>query len=608
MKKLINTEDLLEAARLNGFAGESAAKVLMLLSRFRRINKLYADNFHKKGVQFIDSMIEQLGINFELIEDELNNIPSNGPFITVSNHPFGVIDGMLLIKLISAKRPDYKVVPDFILKRIEPVKDNLFPENPFENYKAGSLHGSAYNDIIQHLKNGNSAGLFPAGEVSSHKQFTYKITDRQWQFPVLRMIKMSQVPVVPVYFQGTNSRLFHMLGRIHPRLQKVKLPSELFTKKKRIIRIRIGSPITLKDQEEFRDIGRYGRFLRTKTYALGTALEVKKFFKLGGRRLKKEEQIIDPVPAEKIEAEIEKILPEYSLFKSQNYTVVCVPSIEIPNIMNEIGRLREFTFRLVGEGTNQQMDIDEYDLYYNQLFIWDEQARKIVGAYRVGKGDEIMLEYGVKGFYLQSLFRINRRFFPVMSQALELGRSFIVPEYQKKPLPLFLLWKGILYFLLKNPEYRYLIGPVSISNHFSKFSKTLIIKFIKEHHYNHQFAKYIKPRKKFRIPARGFDTDIIFGDSDDINKLDRFIKDIETSHYAMPVLLKKYLKLNGKIVEFNIDPDFNNSLDGLLVLDLYDVPPETITEFSKEIKDDSILERFTAGGLDDLKLDFEEVD
>ena len=608
MKKLIDTEELLEAARLNGFAGESAAKVLMLLSRFRRINKLYADNCHKKGIEFIDSMIEQLGINFELIEDELNNIPGSGPFITVSNHPFGGIDGMLLIKLISPGRPEYKVVPDFLLKRIEPVSDNLFRDNPFENMKTGKSRGPGYQAIIQHLQQGHPVGLFPAGEVSGYKQITYKITDRQWQFQVLQMIKRSKVPVVPVYFKGKNSRLFLMLGRIHPRLQKVRLPSELFTRKKRVIRIRIGRPISVKEQEEFRDINRYGRFLRTKTYALGTAMEVKKFFKLGRRRLKKEEQIIDPVPAEKIAAEIERILPEYSLFKNQNYTIICVPSIEIPYIMNEIGRLRELTFRLIGEGTNQQLDIDEYDLYYNQLFIWDEQARKIVGAYRVGKGDEIMLQYGIKGFYLQSLFKINRRFFPIMSQSLELGRSFIIPEYQKKPLPLFLLWKGILYFLLKNPEYRYLIGPVSISNRFSKFSKSLIIKFIREHHYHHEFAKYIKPRKKFRLPARGFDTDIILGDSDDINKLDKFIKDIETTHYAMPILLKKYLKLNGKIVEFNIDPDFNNALDGLLILDLFDVPPETITDLSKEIRDDSILERFTPAKIDDLKLDFEEAD
>lgn len=593
MKKLINTEDLLEAARLNGFAGESAAKVLMLLSRFRRINKLYNQNLHKNGLEFIDSMIEQLGIKFELVEDELKNIPAEGPFITISNHPFGGIDGMLLIKMISSKRPDYKVIPNFLLKRIEPLEKFIFPENPFEDLPVREQTMSTYKEILQHLENNSPVGIFPAGEVSGYDQATNKITDRIWQSPVIRMIKKCRVPIIPVYFQGSNSRIFHILGRIHPHLQTVKLPSELFSKKKRIIKIRIGSPILVKEQDEFKDISRYGRFLRTKTYALGTALEVKKFFKLGGRRLPKEERIIDPVSLEKIESEINRIIPEYSLFKNKNYNLICVPSVEIPNIMNEIGRLRETTFRLVGEGTNQQLDIDEYDLYYYQMFIWDEEEKKIVGAYRVGKGKEIMLQYGIKGFYIQSLFRIKRRFHPVLSKALELGRSFIVPEYQKKPLPLFLLWKGILYFLLKNPEYRYLVGPVSISNRFSTFSKALIIKFIKEHHYNHTFAKYIKPRKRFRVPAHQIDTDIIFEGTSDINKLDKFIQDVETGHFTMPVLLKKYLKQNGKIVEFNIDPKFNNALDGLLVLDMYDVPPETIASLSKEINDESILERYS---------------
>jgi putative hemolysin len=276
--------------------------------------------------------------------------------------------------------------------------------------------------------------------------------------------------------------------------------------------------------------------------------------------------------------------------------------------MNEIGRIRETTFRLVGEGTNQQLDIDEYDLYYYQMFIWDEEEKKIVGAYRVGKGNEIMLQYGIRGFYIQSLFRINRRFYPILSQALELGRSFIVPEYQKKPLPLFLLWKGILYFLLKNPEYRYLVGPVSISNRFSTFSKALIIKFIREHYYNNTISKYIKPRKRFRVPPHQLDTDIIFENSSDINKLDKFIKDIETGHFTMPVLLKKYLKQNGKIVEFNIDPKFNNALDGLLVVDIYDIPPETISSLSKEINDESILERLPTTVQDGIKDQDEELE
>ena len=595
--KLIDTDELLRAARLNGFAGESAAKFLMLLLRFRRMNKIYSENSHRSGIDFIDAMIDQLEIRYEINRDELAKIPREGPFITISNHPFGGIDGLLLIKLIAEIRPDYKVLPNFLLRSMDPVKDHIFDQNPFENQKVAGRNLTGLKGIFRHLEDGKPLGVFPAGDVSRFDQDVQAVTDQKWQYSGLRMIKRAGVPIVPIYFQGTNSRLFHILGRILPKLQKVKLPSELFNKHKRIIKVRIGYPISVKEQTGFTDISRYGRFLRTKTYALGTSLEVRKFFSVSRRQLKKAEPIIDPVPVRTIENEIEGILGPYSLFKIQNYHVICVPSIKIPNIMNEIGRLREITFRDVGEGTNQQMDIDEYDLYYNQLFVWDEENRRIVGAYRVGLGKEILNIYGIKGFYVRSLFRMNRKLYPILKQSLELGRSFIIPEYQKRPIPLFLLWKGILYFLIKNPEYRYLVGPVSISNRFSNFSKGLIIKFIKEYHYDNNLARYVRPRKGFTVPDHNIDTDILIEESTDLNKFDNIIKDIETAQQNMPVLLKKYLKQNGRIVGFNIDPKFNNSLDGLLILDLFDVPPATITALSREIQDEGILERFASSDL-----------
>ena len=601
--KLIDTDALLQEAKLNGFAGESAAKFLMLLLRFRRINKIYDENSHRSGIDFIDSMIEHLGIRYEISSEDLGKIPSEGPFITISNHPYGGIDGLLLIKLIATIRPDFKVLPNFLLLRMEPVSDNTFNFNPFENAD-GNISGlSGLKEVYNQLERGKPLGIFPAGEVSGFDHDIHAITDPQWQFRVIQLLKRAGVPVIPVYFQGKNSRLYHFLGRIHPKLQTVKLPTEMFNKRKRVINIRIGSPIPVREQNEFSDISRYGRYLRTKTYALGTSIEVRKFFSASRRQLKKVEKIIDPVPVNIIETEVSGIINKYLLFKIKNFNIICVPSVDIPNIMNEIGRLREITFREVGEGTNQQMDIDEYDLYYNQLFIWDDDKRKIVGAYRVGKGKEIMDIYGIRGFYVQSLFRINRKLHPMLSQSIELGRSFIIPEYQRKPLPLFLLWKGILYFLLKNPEYRYLIGPVSISNRFSDFSKELIIKFITEYYYDNEIARYIRPRKKFSVSLHHIDTDILIESTSDLNKFDRIIRDIETAQNNMPVLLKKYLKQNSKIVGFNIDPKFNNALDGLMLLDLFDVPSGTIAALSKEVDDEGILERFASADLDKLRID-----
>jgi putative hemolysin len=596
--KLVETDEFIKAARLNKrIGGASAAKVLMTLLRINKLNRLYEEISHLKGMDFIDALIDRLQLDFEVSEDELAQIPKEGAFITVSNHPFGGIDGMLLVKILSRVRPDIRVMSNFVLNKIEPVSEYMLPVNPFERRKGAASSLVGVKMALEQLQQGRVLGIFPAGEVSSYNEDNYGISDREWQYPAMKMIKKARVPVVPVYFQGSNSRLFHILGLIHPTLRTVRLPAEVFNKKHKKIRIRIGNPVSVKEQDGFSDISTFGRYLRAKTYALGSVLEVTKFFRprlnLGSRV----EEVAEKVPEGLIMDEIEKIREEYTLFSSDQFDVFCTPSIEIPQIMNELGRLREITFREVGEGTNRSMDLDEYDLYYNQLFVWDNQHNKIVGAYRVGKGKEILNRYGVKGFYLQSLFRMNRRFQPTLRQSLELGRSFIIKEYQRRPMPLFLLWKGILYFLLKHSEYRYLIGPVSISNNFSQFSRGLIMQYIREHHFDKKLSRYVRPRTRYNVPGFNVDEEILLANTDDLNKFDRFIKEVEPNDYTMPILLKRYLKLNGKIIGFNLDPKFNDALDGLLVLDLYDVPMETIASLSKEINDDSILERFLSGKL-----------
>jgi putative hemolysin len=592
---LINKEDIANAARLHGFGGELLSRLLMQFLRLNKINKVYGSLYEKEGIEFIDAVINELGIKFEVSQEDLNRIPKDKPFITVSNHPFGGIDGIILIKLLSEIRPDYKVMANFHLSKVDPINNFFLPVNPFE--KRGNTE-SSYSGIrtsFTHLKEGYPLGIFPSGEVSTYYSDNNQICDKQWQNSVLKFIKKAEVPVVPIYFTGSNSWLFHLLGRIHPMLRSAKLPSELLNKKNKLIKIRIGNPIVVKEQSEFPDVSQYGRYLRARTYALGTPLEVRKFFKRSLKRPKKVEEIVDPFPKEKIVEEITKISKTYELFRSKSYQVLCAPSFEMPYVLQEIGRLREITFREVGEGTNRSNDLDEFDLYYHQLVIWDTEAQKIVGAYRVGKGNEIFQLYGIKGFYIQSLFRIKRDFYPIMQESIELGRSFIVKEYQKKPLSLFLLWKGILYFLLKHPELRYLIGPVSISNEFSKFSKSLMVDFIKQNHYDDEFAKLIYPRKDFFVQAEmNVDKQIFLnGGNADIGRIDRVIKDVEQS-ISMPVLLKKYLGLNAKIIGFNIDPKFNDALDGLIILDIYEVPRNVIESLVKEINDEKLLERFTA--------------
>jgi putative hemolysin len=591
--ELLQPKDLIKNYPvLTLFGGEYFARFLMNILRFNKLNKIYSGIAGKQGIDFIDEVIRILELKIEFDEAELKRIPKEGPLIVVSNHPFAGIDGLLLIKYLSVVRGDVKVVAHYLLQKIEPVSSYFVARDFDGENKSDFQNISGVKDAVLHLTHGGVLCIFPAGEVSTYGTMD-SLTDQVWQFPVVKFIKKAQVPVMPVYFQGTSSRLFQLIAKVHPSLRLGKLPSELLSKKHKKIKIRIGNPVSVDDQDKFCDVYQFGRFLRAKTYSMQSNIKVKRFFVKPAKPQLKPEPIIDAVPKDILLKEIQLLKRDYTLFNLKNYSIYCVPTRLIPNMLNEIGRLREITFREVGEGTNQSIDIDEFDLYYNQMFIWDNAEEKLVGAYRIGLGKDILVQFGKRGFYLRTLFNIDDEFLPVLNESLELGRSFVVGEYQRKPLPLFLLWKGILYFLLKNPQYRYLIGPVSISNNYSKISKELIIKFIMANHYNWKMATKIKPRKSYKFRSDNQDINILMTNMErDIDKLDKTIGDLDEMNSGLPVLLKKYVKLNAKIIGFNVDPNFNNCLDGFIVLDVFQVPKNVIESLSKEVNDGSILERF----------------
>lgn len=584
MADLIDSGSFAQAAKVNKLKLPGLVTLLMQMLSIDKVNSFYQKNADKSCNDFIQALFDELNIHFELSETDLAHLPKEGPFITISNHPFGGLEGLFLIQLLTKHRPEAKIMGNFLLQKIEPIQDSVIPVNPFEDRKELQSNLAGMKTAIAHLKNGNPLGTFPAGEVSSFQTNAKTVSDREWQSGVLKLIHKSQVPVVPIFFHGSNSFMFQVLSTLHPTLRTAKLPSELFNKKNKTVRVRIGKPIASKTIAEFEDYKQMGRFLRAKTYALGSPLDVKKFYRPSLRALKKPEIIVDAVPTDLLQEEI-RVLNEKGLriHQQAEFDLFIAFHTDIPNILTEIGRLREITFRAMEEGTNRKIDLDEYDLYYHHLFIWDREAHEIVGAYRLGKGNDIMAKYGKRGFYTYSLFKIKRRFKPILRETVELGRSFIRAEYQRKMLPLFLLWKGIIYFLLKNPEYTYLMGPVSISNRYSKLSQSLMIGFIKKNFYRHDFASLVKPRKKFRIKNRRVDEEALVDASKaDFKSLDKFIQEIEPERYNIPVLLKKYMKQNARIIGFNVDPKFGSALDGLMILDMNDLPEQTVNDLKKD--------------------------
>jgi putative hemolysin len=289
------------------------------------------------------------------------------------------------------------------------------------------------------------------------------------------------------------------------------------------------------------------------------------------------EALIAPIPKSVLQAEINTLSKEYLLFIRGDFEVYLTPATHIPNLLKEIGRLRELTFRAVGEGTGKTMDVDHYDKYYQNLFIWDAKSQRIVGGYRIGPGENIFETYGVKGFYIRSLFKIKKGFYKTLQESVELGRSYIVPDYQKKPFPLFLLWRGILTFLNQNPNYRYLIGPVSISKTYSDISKSMIIAFVKRYCYDAKNARYFEARTPYKPIVHEIDVEEkITQFNGQLKNLESFLESIEENNIRVPIMLKQYSRQNAKFISFNIDPNFSNALDGLMILDLKNVPEETL--------------------------------
>lgn len=598
---LVTAKEVAQAIKVDKFAflGTTMGWLLMKVLKISAINKVYDKHKHLKDLNFMNALLSEFEIRFEIPEEDLRRLPKTGPFISISNHPLGGIDGILLLKLLLEHRPDFKIIANFLLHRVEPMKPYVMPVNPFETHKDAKSSLMGFKTALQHLRDGHPLGIFPAGEVSTYRDGRL-VVDKPWEVAAMKLVKKAEVPVVPIYFHAKNSKLFYRLAKISDKLRTAKLPSELLTQKERLIKVRIGNPISIKDQLEHESLDDFTEFLRKKTYVLAKPFQKKKLLENFPKKLKfpkLPKKIAGPVPVEVMEREIKELhRNDKRLLQSKNYEVYLAAAENIPNILQEIGRLREITFREVGEGTNKATDLDHFDAYYHHMFLWDNLEKCIAGAYRMGLGSKIYKKYGIDGFYTQSLFRFEPELYDMMSKSIEMGRTFIIKKYQQKPMPLFLLWKGIVHITLRFPEHRYLIGGVSISNKFSEFSKSLMIEFMKSHYYDPYVAQYITPKKEYKVKLKDADKDFIFDESKaDLNKFDKIIDEVEPGALRLPVLIKKYIKQNAKVVAFNVDPLFNNAVDGLMYIRIADLPESTVKPVMEEFQAE-LEKKYADGG------------
>ena len=587
---LVTAKEVAKAIKADkyGFLGTFSGWILMKVLKISTLNKFYDKNKHLEDVAFLNAILDDLEIKFEIPEEDFKRLPKDGAYITISNHPLGGIDGVLLLKLMLEREPNFKIIANFLLHRIAPLKKYIMPVNPFENHKDAKSSVIGIKETLIHLKEGKPLGMFPAGEVSTYKDGKL-VVDKPWEVGAIKVIRKAQVPVVPIYFHAKNSQLFYFLSKIGDTLRTAKLPSEVFSQKDRVIKVRIGKPISVNEQNEYETIEEYSNFLRKKTYMLSKAfVKDKPFLPTPKIKLPKKgpKAIVTGASVENMIQEVNALREaDCRLLQSKNYEVFFAQADKIPNVLHELGRLREITFREVGEGTNESTDIDKFDKYYHHMFLWDDDAKKVAGAYRMGLGSEIYPKYGMDGFYLNELFRFEPELHDMMSKSIEMGRAFIVREYQQKPMPLFLLWKGIIHTTLRFPEHKFLLGGVSISNQFSEFSKSLMIEFMKSNFYDPYIAQYIHPKKAFKVKLKDADKDFVFNEAEsDLNKFDKIIDELEPGTLRLPVLIKKYIKQNARVVAFNVDPLFNDAVDGLMYIRISDIPDSTVKPVMEEFQ------------------------
>jgi len=571
------------------FTGKLGRKLLSLVGRpfvrFLRFRPHRARGFRVATIDGEDAAAREKGlavlsVDHEVSDESLARIPREGPVVAVANHPFGGVEALVLATLLKGIRDDVRVVADHFVQRTPEMSETFLRADPLEKTRAGL---AAYKKCIRWVQGGGMLVLFPAREVARIDLKRRAITDPKWRRAVGRIVRETGAPVLPIFFSGANSALFQILGLVHYRLSSVVLPNELFNRQRKQIQIRTGSLIPPAKLKTFTSSEGLTAYLRMRTDILRSrdkkrpAARKSRSAPMAAAVV---EEIAPPGDPETVAAEVAALPTESTLAKMGELAVLLARASEIPLLLHEIGRLREITFREVNEGTGKRLDLDEFDDTYFHLIVWNTEKQELVGAYRLGLTDELLERSGPSGLYTSTLFEFKPGMLDEISPAAELGRSFIRSEYQKSYAPLMLLWKGIGEFLIRNPDYKFLFGPVSINDQYNSMSRRLMIRFLKENNYMRDLAKLVKAKTPMRARSiRGVDVKAAGGLPNNIEEFSALISDIEADQKGVPILFRQYLRLGGKLLGCNIDPDFSNVLDALLLVDVTETDPKILIRY-----------------------------
>jgi len=541
----------------------SPANILEKLIGVDALRELYSRAQLRGNASFFESVLAELEVKIKISDADLARIPAVGPVIVCANHPFGILDGMVLGATLMRAREDVRILTNLLLKDIAELEPYCLWIDPFENGDPAQNRASIRR-AVRWLGQGGMLATFPAGEVSHWNFRERAVADPQWSDTAVRLAQMTKAAIVPVHFDGQNSLVFQGLGCVHPRLRTLRLPSELLNKVGTEVTLRIGSPIPVEELARFEKDSEATSHLRARCEVLA-ATPTKAAFAAPKESLP---AIAEAQPRDVVAVEIERLCTTSKVAENAEFVVVATRAAAAPAAIHELGRQREISFRAEGEGSGQALDLDEFDRYYTHLLLWDKQKQEIAGGYRIGATKEILPRYGAAGLYTTTLFDYDARFFYTMGAGLELGRSFIAPEYQKRFAPLLLLWKAIAQYVVLHPDSPVLFGAVSISAEYTRVSRELIVRYFNECKPG-ELAELVRPRCPIRFGAidqrKAAILTSALGDSSALAKL---VGDIEPDNKSIPILLTQYLKLGGRVLGFNLDRNFSDVVDGLIYIDL----------------------------------------